>query len=96
MLNGSASFQEDCAHGEVGWGGTFRTGMHFGVDLGVVAQGSPKLAATSTGTLASDPTFQADLDQQVAEWQDDVKDYKLWPVIQLHSVSLLGGGALPN
>jgi hypothetical protein len=84
VLTGDAKFKRSAATATIGWGGTFKTGIHFGVDLGVVAQGSPKLSASSSGTLASDPIFQASLDEQLATWQDDVKDYKLWPVIQLH------------
>ncbi len=84
VLTGSARFKKTAPSLSVGWGGKFKTGVHFGVDLGVVAQGSPKLAASSNGSLASNPTFQASLDDQLAEWQSDVKDYKLWPIIQLH------------
>jgi hypothetical protein len=83
-LSGSARFKKSSPTLSVGWGGNFSTGVHFGVDLGVVAQGSPRLAASSSGTLASDPTFQASLDDQLAGWQSDVKDYKLWPIVQLH------------
>ena len=83
-LDGAASFKKTAPTLTVGWGGDFSTGLHFGADFGVVIQGSPKLAATSDGTLSGNSTFQADLAQKLAEWQDDVKDYKLWPVIQLH------------
>jgi hypothetical protein len=84
VLTGSARFKKTVPSLTVGWGGKFNTGLHFGVDLGVMAQGTPKLAASSSGTLASNPTFQASLDDQLAEWQHDVKDYKLWPILQLH------------
>jgi hypothetical protein len=84
VLAGSARFKKTVPSVTVGWGGKFKTGVHFGVDVGVVAQGTPKLAASSSGTLASDPTFQASLDDQLAEWQHDVKDFKLWPILQLH------------
>jgi hypothetical protein len=84
VLTGSADFKKTAPTLTVGWGGKFRTGVHFGVDLGLMAQGSPRLAAASSGTLASNPTFQSSLDDQLAEWQDDVKDYKYWPVIQMH------------
>ncbi len=83
-LTGAATFKKTVPTLTVGWGGHYRTGLTFGAEIGVVAQGSPQLAATSSGTLASDPTFQADLNQRLAQWQHDVKDYKLWPVLQLH------------
>ncbi|HTQ37127.1 MAG TPA: hypothetical protein VMH77_08830 [Steroidobacteraceae bacterium] len=83
-LTGDAKFKKASPTVTLGWAGKYKTGLEFGFDLGVVAQGSPKLNVTSNGTYANNATFQQDLDQKVAEWQDDVKDYKLWPVIQLH------------
>ena len=86
-LTGSASFKKTAPTLSVGWGGKFKTGIHFGVDLGVVIQGHPRLAASSDGTLANDPTFQSSLDDQLAEWQQDVDDEKyakFWPILQLH------------
>jgi hypothetical protein len=83
-LTGDASFKSTAPTVTLGWGGKFRTGLHFGAEIGVVAQGSPQLSATSSGTLSGNTMFQADLDQRLAQWQHDVKDYKLWPVIQLH------------
>jgi len=86
-LTGSASFRKTAPTLSLGWGGKFESGLHVGIDLGVVLQGSPKLAASSNGTLASDPTFQDNLDDQLAEWQqkvDDEKYSKYWPIMQLH------------
>lgn len=83
-LTGTVRFKKTVPTATLGWGGKFKTGLHFGVELGVVAQGSAQLSATSSGTLASDPAFQTDLDDKLAEWEDDAKDYKLWPVIQVH------------
>ena len=84
ILTGAATFKKTVPTVTVGWGGHFKTGLTFGAEIGVVAQGSPRLAATSSGTLAGNPTFQTDLNQRLAQWQDDVSSYKLWPVIQLH------------
>ena len=84
VLTGAAKFKKTSPTVTIGWGGKFRSGLHVGAEIGVVAQGSPKLSASSDGTLASNSVFQQSLDAQLAEWQDDVKDYKLWPVIQLH------------
>ena len=83
-LTGVANFKKTAPTVTLGWAGKNQKGLHFGLEVGVVSQGSPRLAVTSNGSLASNPTFQADLDQKVAQWQDDVKDYKLWPVLQAH------------
>jgi hypothetical protein len=82
-LTGTVKFRKSAPTATLGWGGKMKTGLHFGFELGVVAQGSARLAASSNGTLAGNPTFQADLDDKLAEWEDDAKDYKLWPVIQV-------------
>jgi hypothetical protein len=84
VLTGGAKFKKNAPTVTIGWGGKFKTGLHFGFELGVVAQGSPKLSASSSGTLANNQVFKDSLADQLAEWEDDAKDYKLWPVIQAH------------
>jgi hypothetical protein len=83
-LTGDAKFKKNAPTVTIGWGGKFKTGLHFGFELGVVAQGSPKISASSDGTLASNPAFQQSLADQVDEWEHDSRKYKLWPVIQAH------------
>jgi hypothetical protein len=85
-LTGTVKFKKTAPTATLGWGGKFTKGLHFGFELGVVAQGSAQLAASSSGTLANDPAFQADLDDKLTEWEEDAKDYKLWPVIQLNLI----------
>jgi hypothetical protein len=85
-LTGSAKFKKNAPTATIGWGGNFKTGLHFGFEVGVVAQGSPNLSATSSGALANDPTFKQSLADQLSKWEDDSKDYKLWPVVQLNLV----------
>lgn len=82
-LVGETRFRKSAPTATLGWGGSFKTGLHFGFEFGVVAQGSPKLDARSTGSLNGDPAFQASLRDQLDEWEDDARDYKYWPVLQL-------------
>ncbi len=57
----------------------------MGLEAGVMFQGAAKLTMTSTGgTLSNDPDFRAELDNERAQAEDEVSDYKLWPVMQLH------------
>lgn len=67
----------------IGYGkGGVREGFGFIFELGVLYQGSPKLNLTSTGgTLSSDPTFQANLQSEIAQAEDGMKDYKLYPQV---------------
>lgn len=67
----------------LGWAGANRKGLFVGADAGVMFQGALRVGPfTSTGSLL--PTaFQPDLARQRAELQDDVNDYKLYPVAQI-------------
>jgi hypothetical protein len=86
-LTGTVGFKKSAPMVSLGWGGKFKTGLHFGVEVGVVVQGNPQINASSDGTLATNPVFQQSLDDQLAEWRQDIKDNKYsryWPVVQLH------------
>lgn len=56
-------------------------------------QGSPRVSdLRSTGTLANDPLFRAELERERQEIEDDIDQFKIYPVIQL-SLSYLFAGA---
>ena len=68
----------------LGYGGKLAKGFTFGIELGVMLQGSPKIDnLAASGTLASNAAFiqQLALEEQRAE--DDAHDFKLWPIIQI-------------
>jgi hypothetical protein len=88
-LNGEVNFKKSSPTLTIGWGGDISRGLHFGLDLGVMKQGSPQVSVTNTGSLATDQgatgqQFRARLAQEVADAEDEAKDYKFWPVLQLH------------
>ena len=53
------------------------------LDLGVVLQGEPTLQVTADGEFAADPIFQANLDAEVAQLEDDISSFKYYPVISV-------------
>ena len=53
------------------------------LDFGVLWQGDPTVSMIADGLLASDPTFLADLNAEIAELQNEVEDMKAYPVISL-------------
>src|SRR5690606_15947476 len=53
------------------------------LDLGVLFQGAPAVALSADGLLANDPDFQASLAAEQAELEDEVDDYKAYPVASL-------------
>lgn len=84
-LSGDVKFKKFTPSLTLGWGGKFKSGFAMGFEAGVLMQGSPKLGlAASGGTLSSDPTFLAELEQERAQAEEDAEDFKLWPVLQLH------------
>ena len=57
--------------------------MGLNLDLGVLWQGDPEVAINADGVLASDPIFQSALEAERQELDDEISDYKAWPVISL-------------
>ena len=58
-----------------------KVGLNF--DLGLLWQGEPEVSLVADGLLASDPTFQSSLEAERLQLEDDISDYKAWPVISL-------------
>lgn len=58
-----------------------RVGMNL--DFGVLWQGDPTVSMTADGLLASDPAFIAALDAERLALEDEMNDFKAWPVISL-------------
>jgi len=68
----------------LGYGGSMRSGFVFGIEAGALFQGKVRIRDfVASGTLANNPTFQAELAQQRADLQDDVNDYKVYPIVQI-------------
>jgi hypothetical protein len=69
----------------LGYGGKLAPGFTLGFELGVMAQGSPKIRnlQSTGGTLSSNAAFLAELEQERQQAEDDVDNFKLWPVLQL-------------
>lgn len=57
--------------------------LSFRVLAGAIIGDDPKVSLTSDGTLASDPIYQEALERERQSLQNDVKDAKTWPVLQL-------------
>jgi hypothetical protein len=68
----------------IGYGSGRGAGVYFGIDAGVMYQGSPKVRDLSvTGPIATNATFQAELARERGEIEDEVDNYKWYPVLQL-------------
>ena len=69
----------------LGFGFDFSVAGKVGLnlDLGVLWQGDPDVSVAADGLLASDPTFLQSLEEERLELEDEVSDFKAWPVISL-------------
>ncbi|CAN1550940.1 hypothetical protein MCEMIH15_02166 [Caulobacteraceae bacterium] len=54
------------------------------LEAGVYYQGDPNVLYTSTGLLASNPSFQADLALETAKIVDELDAARYWPMVTLH------------
>jgi len=88
ILTGEVKFKKFAPTVMLGWGGKLKGGLHFGIEAGLVMQGSPQAEVRSQGSsLEGTPAFaqfQAELQQEVDEAEEDAKDFKFWPVLQFH------------
>ena len=86
VLRSTTSFESVAPY--VGLGFDFelfgKAGLNF--DLGVLWQGEPEVSLTADGTLFDDPTFMASLENERLELEEDMSDFKAYPVISLSFV----------
>jgi hypothetical protein len=82
-LSGRADVKKFAPALTLGWSGANRRGFMFGVETGVLFQGAARLREfRATGTLANDPTFRANLEQERRSLQDDIDKVKVYPIVQ--------------
>ena len=67
----------------LGWGGSNRSGFYLGTEGGILFQGKVRVRNfANTGTLANNAAFRADLERERLSLQDDVDDFKIYPIAQ--------------
>lgn len=85
-LNMAADLADAAPFVGLGWDTTFQggTGLGFKFIAGAMFTGSPDVNLTSTGgSLSNDSNFQNQLAIEEQNLQDDIDDYKVYPVVQL-------------
>ena len=61
-----------------------RTGLAWSLDAGVMLHGTPRTRQLrATGLLANNPLLQANLTRERAEIEDEIDNYKIFPIVQL-------------
>ena len=68
----------------IGYGGGKNSAVYFSIDAGAKFQGSPKVRnLVATGPIASNAAFQTQLANERAEIEDDIDNFKVYPILQL-------------
>lgn len=83
QLQAKADFDSLAPYAGIGFDFRLFDTLGLNFDLGVLWQGAPRVALAATGPIASDPTFQSELAVELAELQNAVDDYDLYPVASL-------------
>ena len=82
-LDGKVKFRQETPYLGLGWGNPFgkESRWSFNADAGIMYQGSPHVSLSANGALASDPTFQANLEREKSELKDKVDRFRYYPVV---------------
>ena len=83
-LTGDMTFKKGVPYAGFGWGNAARgRGFGFSLEIGAMLQGSPEVTLRGDGGLAGDPAFEDDLRQEEQQIEEDLKEFKVYPVISL-------------
>ena len=83
-VDGEVDFKKYVPYAGIGYGRPIRSGLSLTFDLGVVFQGTPTATLTGTCTPAvACGNFQSDLAAQQASLNDQIKDFRYYPVASI-------------
>ena len=82
-LSSTTSFDSTAPYLGFGYDFTVMDRVGLNLDFGVLWQGDPAVTLAADGLLAGDPTFQSALEAERQELEDEMSDFKAWPVISL-------------
>lgn len=81
-LSAAVDFNRVAPYAGIGWGFSASSGLGFTLDIGFLMQGEPNVELTSRGgTLSGDAGFQAELAQEEANAENDIKGFTTYPVV---------------
>lgn len=82
-LQSTTSFSSSAPYLGIGFDFTLAGKVGLNLDFGVLWQGEPEVALSVGGVLAADPGFQAALELERQQLEDEVSNFKAWPVVSL-------------
>lgn len=85
-LEGDVSFDDVAPFLGLGFDTTFEGNGNWGFSIlagaAMFGSGDVQLEAVG-GTLSVDPILQAELDQEIADLEEEIEDYEFWPILQV-------------
>ena len=82
-LSSTTSFSDTAPYLGIGFDFTLAGKVGLNLDLGVLWQGEPEVTLEADGILGLVPEFQDALEAERQALEDDMSDFKAWPVISL-------------
>lgn len=82
-LTSTTTFTSFAPYFGIGYDFMIKEKFGINVDFGVLWQGEPVVELAADGALAVDPNFQAALESERRELEDEMSNFKAWPVLQL-------------
>ncbi|MGI9201889.1 MAG: hypothetical protein ACR2QL_12570 [Woeseiaceae bacterium] len=82
-ITSSTSFDSMSPYFGIGFDFTLAGKVGMNLDFGLLWQGDPIVDLNVDGPLANDPGFQNALELERQELEDDMSDFKAWPVLQV-------------
>jgi hypothetical protein len=82
-VTSKTTFEGTAPYLGIGFDFTLAGKVGLNLDLGVLWQGDPQVTLEVDGILGQDPGFQDVLETERQALEDDMSDFKAWPVISL-------------
>jgi hypothetical protein len=82
-LIGNLGTEEFAPYFGLGWGDSTRRAVSFQLDFGFAFHGTPDVTLRATGPAGSDPGFQNDLNDEIADLNDEIDRVRAYPVLSL-------------
>lgn len=82
-LTSVTSFGSSSPYFGIGFDFTLAGKLGLNLDFGLLWQGEPEVTLEANGSLAQDPLFQAALEAERLQLEDEMSDFKAWPVVSL-------------
>lgn len=82
-LTGSITTNDLSPYLGIGFGNVGRRGLGFFLDAGVAFHGKPGVTLAASGPIAGEPAFEAELEKERQEFEDEIDWVRFYPVLSV-------------